>query len=70
MKTPVETGLNKLFDFRGQTIDVSDQNFFTLKASYLRDEGGNKYNVSDPITADQWQLGRFVVNDNGPPIPG
>ena len=34
----MENGLNKLFGFHGQTIYVSDQDFFTFKDSGLRDE--------------------------------
>ena len=30
-KAQVENGLSKIFDFRGQTIDVSDQAVLTLK---------------------------------------
>ena len=30
MKIQVENGLNKIFDFRGHTIDVSDQAVFTV----------------------------------------
>ena len=44
-------GLSKLLDFRGQTIDVSDQSVFILKYSGLNDEEGKKNNISDPITA-------------------
>ena len=40
VKTQVVNGLNKLFNFRRQTIDVSDQAIFTLKDSFLRDEEG------------------------------
>ena len=42
VKTEVENGLNKLFNFRGQTIDVSYQAVFTLKSSGLNDEEGKK----------------------------
>ena len=38
VKTHMENGLNKLFGFHGQTIYVSDQDFFTFKDSGLRDE--------------------------------
>ena len=31
VKTQVENGLSKIFDFRGQTIDVSNQAVFILK---------------------------------------
>ena len=31
VKTQAENGLSNLFNFRGQTIDVSDQAFFILK---------------------------------------
>ena len=51
VKTKVKNGLIKIFDSRGQTIDVSEQAVFILKDSGLHDEEGNKTNVSDPITA-------------------
>ena len=38
VKTQVENGLSKLFDFRGQTTDMSDQAVFNLKDSGLHDE--------------------------------
>ena len=38
VKTQVENGLSKLFDFWGQTIDTSDQAVFTLNDSGLHDE--------------------------------
>ena len=50
-KTHVKNGLSKLFDFCGQTIDVSDQAVFISKDLGLRDEEGNKTNISDPLTA-------------------
>ena len=50
VKTYMENGLNKLFNFRDQTIDVSDQDVFTLKYSGLYDAEGNKINASDLIT--------------------
>ena len=37
VKTQVENGLNKLFYFQGQTIDVSDQSIFTLNYLGLHD---------------------------------
>ena len=60
VKTQVKNGLSKLFDFRGQTIDFSDQSVFILKDPGLHDEEGNKINVSDPHTAFQRRSGRFL----------
>ena len=57
VKTHVENGLSKLFDFWGQTIDLSDQENFILKDSDLHDEEGNKINVSNPITTAQKRSG-------------
>ena len=71
VKTQVENGLSKLFDFRGQTIDVSYQAVFILKDPGLRDDEGKKTNISDPLTAAQRMSGRFFVfYDDGPPRPG
>ena len=67
MKTQVENGLSKLFGFRGQTIDVSDQAVFTLKYLVLHDEEGKKTNVnSSPEEVRSF----FILHDDGPPIPG
>ena len=41
VKTQVVNELSKLFNFRGHTIDVSDQSVFTLKDLGLHDEEGN-----------------------------
>ena len=38
VKIQVENGLSKLFDFRGQTVDVSDQAVLILKDLGLCDE--------------------------------
>ena len=38
VKTQVKNGHNKLFVFRVETIDVSDQTVFTLKDSCIRYE--------------------------------
>ena len=38
VKTQVENGLSKLFNLRGQTIDVSDPAVFILKYLVLHDE--------------------------------
>ena len=51
VKTQVENGLIKLFDFQRQTIDVFDQSIFTLKDSGLHDKEEKKINISDPLTA-------------------
>ena len=58
-KTPVENGLSKLLYFRGQTIDVSDQAFFTLNYFILRDEEEKEIHVSDLLTAPQRLSGCF-----------
>ena len=60
VKTHVENGLSKLFDFRGQTIDVSDQSIFILKDLGLHDEEGKKTNIRDPLTAAQRRSGHFL----------
>ena len=52
--------LSKLFDLRGQTIDVYDQAVLILKYLCINDKKGKKKNVSDPLTADQRRSGRFV----------
>ena len=56
----VGNGLSKLFYFRGQTIDVSDQAIFILKDSGLHDEEGKKTNINNPITAGQRRSGHFL----------
>ena len=53
VKTKVENVLSNISDFRGHTIDVSDQAVFILKDSGLHDEEGKKTNISDPLTEDQ-----------------
>ena len=60
VKTQVENGLSKLFNFRCQKIDVSDQSILTLKHLGLHDEERKKTNISDPLTADQRRSGRFL----------
>ena len=62
VKNQVENGLSKLFDFRGQTIDVSDQFVFVLNYSVLRDEEGKKTNVIKPLTESQRILGGFCLS--------
>ena len=37
VEVQVGNGLSKLFNFRGQTIDASDQAVFTLKDSCFHD---------------------------------
>ena len=59
VKTQVENGLSKIFNFRVQTIDVSDQAVFILKDSFLHDEEGKKTNLSDPLTTAQRGSGHF-----------
>ena len=70
MKTHVENGLIKLFNLRGQTIDMSDQAVFTLKFSGLPDEEGNKSNINDLLAATPRQSVIFFFRDDGPPRPG
>ena len=61
IKIQVENWLIKLFDFRGQTIDVSDQAFFfILKDSGIHYGEVKKTNTSDSLTAAQRQSGRFL----------
>ena len=60
VKTQVENGLSKIFNFRGQNINVSDRAVFILKDLGLHDEEGKKTNVSDPLTAAQRGSGRFL----------
>ena len=62
VKIQVENGLCKLFDLRGQTIDVSDQAVFILKDSGIHEEEGKKTNVSNPLTAGQRGSGRFYIS--------
>ena len=57
VKTQVENELRNLFDFWGQTIDVSDQAIFILNDSGLYNEEGNKTNVSNPLTESQSRPG-------------
>ena len=42
--------MGQVFDFRGQTIDVSYQESFTLKYLGLHDEEGNKINMRNLLT--------------------
>ena len=49
VKIQVENELSKLFDFRGQTINTSDQAVLTLKDSGLHEEG-KKVNTSETLT--------------------
>ena len=56
----LENRMSKTFDFREQTIDMSDQSVSTLKGLGLHDEEGKKININKPLTADQKQLGIIV----------
>ena len=56
----VENGLNIILNFRGQTIDVSDQAFIILKYFGLHYEEGKKINTSHPLKARQRQEGSFL----------
>ena len=60
VKTQVENGMSKLFNFWGHTINTSEQAVFTLNYSVLHDEEVNKINTSDPLTAAQRRSGRFL----------
>ena len=60
VKTQVENGLIKIFNLRGQTIDVSDQDVLILKDSGIHDEEGKKTNVSDLLTGSQRRSGSFL----------
>ena len=59
VKTQVGNGPSKIFNFRGQTIYLSDQDIFTLKDSGLRDEEGKKTNVSNKIKVGLRRSGSF-----------
>ena len=65
VKTQMENGLSKLFNFQGQTIGVLDQAVFVKIYSVLHDEEGKETNVSDLLTSAQKR-----VHNDGPPIPG
>ena len=51
VKTQVENVMSKIFNFRGQTIDMSDQAVFNLKDSSIHEEERKKINTSNPLTA-------------------
>ena len=40
VKTQVKSGISKIFDFRGHSIDVSDQSVLIFKDSGIHDEEG------------------------------
>ena len=61
MKTQVENGLSKIFYFRFQTIDMSDQSIFNLKDSGLHNKEVNRINISDPLTAAHRSSSRFLL---------
>ena len=50
VKTQVENVMSKIFNFRGQTIDMSDQAVFNLKDSGIHKEERKKINTSNPLT--------------------
>ena len=62
VKTQVKNGLIKIFDIRGQTVDTSDQDVFTLKDPDLHDEEINKINKTNPLTASQRRSGRLFLS--------
>ena len=49
----MENRLSKIFNFHGQTIDLSYQAIFTLKDLVICDEEGKKKNASNPLIAGQ-----------------
>ena len=53
METQLENGLIRVLNFRGHTIDVSNQYVFTSKDSGLHDQEGKKFKKSDPLTTTQ-----------------
>ena len=59
-KTQVGNGISKLFDFQGQTIDVSGQAVLILKDSVLHYYELNKTNVSYPLTTVQRRSGLYL----------
>ena len=60
VKTKVEIFLIKLFNLQARTIDMSDQDVFTLKDSGLHDEEGKEIITSNPLTAAHRQSGHFL----------
>ena len=54
MKTPGEklgeNGMNKIFDLRGQSINVSDQASDTLKDLGIHNKEGKIINISNLLT--------------------
>ena len=61
-KTQVENGLSKIFDLRGQIIDVYDQAVFILNDSGINDEEGNKSNVRNSFIEGQKTSDRFCIS--------
>ena len=62
VKTQVENGISRIFDLRGQTIDISDQAVSILKDSGLYDDEGKNTNGCDPLTADHSSSGRLFIS--------
>ena len=50
VKNQVENDLDRLFNFWGQNIDVSDQDNLVLLYMGIHDEERNKTNTSDQLT--------------------
>ena len=61
VKNQVDNRIFKIFTFRGQNIDVSDQTIFTLKYLGLHDEEGKTIIISDPLTVNQKRSGSFLM---------
>ena len=61
VKNQVENGISNLFDFQGQTIDVSDQEVSPLKDSGLHDDEGEQNNVSDQTTVAKRRSSSFCI---------
>ena len=58
----VGNGLDKIFNFRSQNSDVSDQAVFILAGMVNHYEEGNIINISDPLTVAQRRFGRFFLS--------
>ena len=56
----MENGLDTLFNFQGQNIDVSSQAVFYLMGMDLHDEESKKINMSDPLRSNQRRSFRFL----------
>ena len=61
VKTQIENGLSKIFDFRGKTIDVSDQYVLTLKDFSLHNIEDKKPNIRNQFIVGQRKSGNFLL---------